>query len=61
MIRNPKDMPEIQKMRKRILRLYGMGRISAEQHNAALADLKSLESNLAVNPTPTSTGTMEVA
>lgn len=53
MIRNPKDMPEIQKLRKRIMRLYGMSRISAEQHNQALAELTALEETLKVRPNET--------
>ncbi len=46
MIIDPNQMPEIQKLKNRILRLYGMGKISMSQHVQALQLIETLVGTL---------------
>lgn len=49
MITDPKKMPELMNLERRVQRLYGLGRISIEQHNVALILVKELRDVLHPN------------
>lgn len=46
MITDPSRMPEIQKLKNRVLRLYGMNKITMDQHVNALQLLEMLVDTL---------------